>query len=165
MYGVAMVGAGNIVHEKFTAPRRVPVQFISSFTIAELFAISKIIIIVDSLFPDEIYSPSGMRARYLSAPRLSVNFSTLSPRRGPAPRPAIDENSRPAWIGDPRRGLQQSAYYRPFRNSGAREEWIVRVRARCGPQEESALSIGAAMKNRVYDNKRGLGRRSRRDLP
>jgi len=39
-----MVGARDIVHEKFTAPRRVPVQSVSSFTIVELFAISKIII-------------------------------------------------------------------------------------------------------------------------
>jgi len=36
MYGAAMAGAGNIVHEKFTARYAGTVQFISSFIVAEL---------------------------------------------------------------------------------------------------------------------------------
>jgi len=54
------------------------------------------------------------------------------------------------------------AYYKPFRNSGVREEWIVRVYPRCGLRE-TVVSIDAVMKNRVYDNKRGL-RRSHHNL-
>jgi hypothetical protein len=83
MYGVAMVGAGNIVHEKFTAPRRVPVQFISSFTIVELFAISKIIIIVDSLSPDEIYSPCAECALDISPLRGCRLIFQRKPRPAP----------------------------------------------------------------------------------
>jgi len=36
MYGAAMAGAGNIVHEKFTTRYAGTVQFISSFIVAEL---------------------------------------------------------------------------------------------------------------------------------
>lgn len=58
--------------------------------------------------------------------RSAVNFSQFRQVLATV----IKENSRSTRSRIYGAGVQQSTYYRPFRNSGVREEWIVRVRPR-----------------------------------
>lgn len=79
MYGAAMAGAGNIVHEKFTARRRPCAIYFSALQSSNYSRFhSEIIVVLESAPSDGIY-PQVFRTRVPDAfERLGgINFSRL----------------------------------------------------------------------------------------